>query len=113
MAFNIAFVGYDTRQSISFFRQLAEDNREQIRICQLAQGRIVLMDGTTIIRAQTTVEWLKGRRFDQIIVADDRRGMVQINQINLLCALEEACRHSIVPGEFRCIFYCTDEEVTT
>lgn len=99
---NIAFVGYNARLSQIHFRWFAEDNREQIRFCDLSRGRIELYDGTRIRCIQRHQD---GLRFDQIMVADDWRKEVLNKQHDLLCALESVCAHSIVPKEFRYIFY--------
>lgn len=106
MAYKIAFLGSDERATRYHFREFAEANRDQVRLCNLTYGIIALNDGTEIYRAHLTPEWVKGRRFDQIIIADDHRAPHDF--IAALAGLYCACAGSIVPEEFWEQFYDPD-----
>lgn len=113
MALKIAFLGYNERQTQQCFKQFAEDNREQVQGANWAQGYMVLKDGTEILRVPAAnPAWVKARRFDQIIVADDRRGIVMVERAYTLSELARSCRGSIIPVDFRYQFYNIDEEAT-
>lgn len=105
MAYRIAFLGNNSHATRLFFREFAEANREQIHLCDLANGRIVLKDGTEIWRAQATPDWVRGRRFDQVIIAGT---LFERNACNALVALECQAATSIVPEEFRNQWYDPD-----
>lgn len=113
MALKIAFLGYNERQTQQCFKQFAEDNSDQVQGANWAQGYVVLKDGTEILRVHADPAWVKGRRFDQIIVADDLRGNVMVERFYTLSELSRSCRGSIVPLEFRYQFYNIDEERPT
>ncbi len=111
MALKIAFLGYNEKQTRQFFKQFAEDNRDQVRGVNFAQGYMLLKDGTEILRVPAqNPAWINGRRFDQIIVADDLRVHVLFNRWDELAQLRRCCAGSIIPLEFRYQFYIIDEE---
>lgn len=56
-------------------------------------------------------EFLYCRRFDQTIVADDRRRDIAMRRYPELVALERCMANSIVPVHFRWQFYDLDAEV--
>lgn len=106
----LAFVGFNEEQTRAHFRQFAEDNAEQVHAANLEQGWIRLYDGTVILRvsAEEKVR-LWGVRFDQIILADDRRMMIWKERRHLLRLLNlAAARRSNVPQEFRFQVYDVD-----
>lgn len=106
----LAFVGYNTEQTRRYFRLFAQDNAEQIHSADLDRGRIRLYDGTEI-RMVTHTEQVRrdGVRFDQIILADDRRRAILRAQAQLLEFIDiYGCRYSEIPQEFRFQFYDLD-----
>lgn len=113
MALEIAFLGYNEEQTRQFFKQFAEDNRDQVNGYNFTHGLILLKDGTKIRRVSAAPEWITGRRFDQIIVADDLRQNIMFNRWDELNALDRCCTGSVVPEQFRYQFYITDEEAPT
>ena len=111
MPLKIAFLGYDERQTRAWFMQFAVDNREQVQGANWAQGYMRMKDGTEILRVPAAnPAWIKSRRFDQIIVADDWRKNAMLKRWDELDALERCCCGSIIPEEFRYQFYNIDEE---
>jgi hypothetical protein len=112
-ALQIAFLGYNELQTRKFFRQLAEANREQVRLCDLNQGRLVLIDGTEIHRVSAAPDWLQARRFDQVIVAGDNLLRVLYNRSAEMRQLSLCCQGSIVPIDYRYQYYDLDVEVST
>lgn len=108
MPLKIAFIGYSQRLTRQHFEEFAWDNREQIRRADYIKGRIELRDGTIIIRMDAHKVRRDGYRFDQIIVADDRRGYVYSARYDDIRWLVCTCSCSIVPQEFRMLFYDVD-----
>lgn len=105
MAYKIAFLAHTEKNARMFFRQFAEDNREQIHIYDGRLGLIVLKDGTEIWRAQANREWIVGRRFDQLIYVQYRGpSLFASEQANA------ACMQSIVPDDFRVMWYNPDAD---
>ena len=107
MSLKIAFIGYDEKQTRTYFREFAELNREQIRLCDLRQGCIVLLDGSEIYRV-TPGSRCYYMYLDQVIVADDRRRMCSINRRRDLAALSYNLMRSKVPPEFQWQYYDLD-----
>ena len=112
MSLRIAFVGYNEELTRNFFREMAELNREQIGIRNLQQGRIVLLDGTEILRVSPAVRYVSVP-FDQVIIADDRRKRCEIENRALFARLALNMAGSPVPPRFRWQYYDLDAEVDT
>lgn len=108
MALNIAFIGYDERQTRIYFEELAVVNADQVARFDRRQGRILLRDGTQITLVSPAPGFLPGHRFDQVIVADDRRRLVFIKRWPELAELERCTAQSPVPEEFRLLIYDLD-----
>lgn len=109
MSLRIAFVGYNDELTRIFFREMAEINKEQIGICNLRQGRIVLTDGTEILRVSPAVRYVSVR-FDQVIIADDRRKQCEIQNYALFARIAHNMSGSVVPPEFRWQYYDLDSK---
>lgn len=105
MAHKIAFLGRDERMTRFHFREFAEANRDQVRLCEFKYGIIALKDGTEIYRAKLAPDWTEGRRFDQVIVAGT---LDNENATATLEALLYSCRHSDSPEEYRVQWYDPD-----
>ena len=106
----IAFIGYNERLTRVFFEEFTWDNRDQIASADYVRGRVKLHDGTYIVRIDAGKAGRDGYRFDQIIVADDRRRNAYVNRRCELMWLEHQCACSLVPEEFRFQFYDVDAE---
>lgn len=104
----IAFIGYNERQTNARFIELAACNADQVKLTDWRRGRIVLFDGTEIIRVSSDPVFLHGRYFDQVIIADDRRLAILFRRGPELRALEMCCARSEVPEEFRWQFFDLD-----
>lgn len=108
----IAFIGFNAKHTHHALVQLAVDNADQVKSTDWRRGRIVLFDGTEIVAVPAADPvWLHGRRFDQIIIADDWRLMIMKHLREELRALGWCCQHSIVPEEYRLQIYDMDAEV--
>ena len=109
MPLKIAFIAWDRRNADNHLLQLAVDNADQVKRFERNRGRILLTDGTEIVSVHH-LPGLEGRRFDQYIIADDRRMHVVKFHGAALNELDYRCQGSIVPEEYRCQFYNVDEE---
>lgn len=105
----IAFIGYNEKQTNTYFREFAEVNADRVARFDQRAGRILLKDGTEITRVSSDPVFLKGRRFDQVIFADDCRFMGVYRRGPEVYALNMCCAGSVVPEEFRWQFYLLDE----
>lgn len=103
----IAFVGYDTRCTALALRQFSEDNAEQVACFDPYGMRMVLQDGTQIL-GMATRRIIHGLRIDQIIIADDARCRVWIQQADLFAYLIHIRGMSNVPEEFAVQWYNLD-----
>lgn len=112
MKYNIAFIGYNEEQTRLGLDSLVRDNADQVVFYDRRRGVVKLLDGTTIYRVQGFPEFLYGRRFDQAIVADDRRRLVYSVRWPVLHELDRCMAGSVVPEELRWCFYNLDAEVT-
>ena len=111
MAYNIAFIGYNEEQTRRYLEDLAVVNADQVRRVDRRNGCVILKDGTTITRVLPIPEFLHGRRFDQVIVADDRRLHILFRRGPELRELDRCMAGSVVPEHFRWQFYDLDAEV--
>lgn len=107
MSLRIAFIGYDEKQTRTYFREMAELNWKQISMRNLRLGYIVLLDGTEIIRVSPAVRHVNAH-FDQVIIADDRRKRCEIENRALFACLALNMSGSPVPPEFRWQHYDLD-----
>jgi hypothetical protein len=108
----IAFIGYDAKQTSRYFEQFAVDNVEQVRRFDRQRGYITLKDGTEIkSMAYIDTRAMDGRRFDQVIIADDRRLEILRRRCAELRVLDSCCSCSDVPAEYRYQHYDLDAEV--
>ena len=107
MGRSIAFVGYDARQTRMSFTRFALDNAAQLRTPWPRPYYVVLHDGTKIFAVTSPVD-LHGRRIDQIILADDSRGLILLKQAPLIARLLEAQGRSDIPAEFAIQWYDLD-----
>jgi hypothetical protein len=107
----IAFIGYNAELTNTYFRQFAADNAAQVAKYSRVSGRATLNDGTEIfaIPVPNPVA-LHGRRFDQVIIADDRRLQIVWARYAELRALDWYCQGSIIPEELRYQIYDIDAE---
>lgn len=110
MSLRIAFIGYNENLTRVYFREMAELNREQIGICDLSQGRIILKDGAEIIRISPDVRRIN-LPFDQVIIADDSRRNATVKNNSILFILAQRLLHSRVPPEYQWQYYDLDTEV--
>ena len=109
MGLKIVFLGWDRRQTDRYMRQMAKDNAEQVARYDRRSGRLALRDGTEIINAYT-IRSPKGQRFDQVILADDRRMEILEHHRLDIAELLARCMSSPIPLEYQLQIYDLDEE---
>ena len=107
MAPVLGFIGFNEKQTHLYFDQMAYANREQTEKFYRRDGLLVLTDGTKIYRIGSP-ESIRARRYDQIIVADDERGLILLQRASELHHLNERMAGSAIPEEFRWQFYNLD-----
>lgn len=108
----IAFMGYNDNLTRIAFIQFARDNAEEIveyrrTWCEYLR----LKDGTKIIKITPGRVYfgVDGYRFDQLILADDRRKEIysaRWREISLL--MQTAMNYSRVPEAYKILFYDLD-----
>lgn len=89
-----------------------EDNADQVDRYDRRQGHLKLTDGTEIINAYR-IGKIHGRRYDQVILADDRRREIMEHHRKDIAELLRRCQSSIIPEEFHLQFYDIDAEEDT
>lgn len=113
MAQNIAFMGYSDHLTGVYLDQLVRDNAEQVARYDPRRGLVTMKDGTRIIRIYSWRCREDGRRFDQVILADDRRMEILQHRRDDLAWLLHCCQTSASPEELRLQIYDIDEEAPT
>lgn len=110
---SLAFIGYNEEQTRRYFAEFAKVNADQVSHFDGRAGLIYLVDGTRIHRVSDNPSRLMGCRFDQLIVALDRRGVSAWPWLRgrLLDAVHERMSMSCVPDRFLTIVYDLDSEV--
>ena len=107
----IAFLAWDLKAADRYMEQLVADNADQVKR-YILRHTVILTDGTEICRVCTSDPvTLHGRRYDQVIIADDRRMEIMQRHRATLRALDWCCSGSIVPEEYRWQIYDLDAEV--
>lgn len=109
MQLNIAFIGYNTAQTYTYFQEFIACNIDQISRYNSTTGFIIFKDGTQIYRVSGHPESIKGRRFDQILVAKDRRTYVGDVQTEVRLRVYNRLT-SQVPEHLEIIIYDLDSE---
>lgn len=111
MAYNIAFIGYNEEQTRRYLEELVVINADQVRWFDRRNGCVILKDGTTITRVHPIPDFLRGRWFDQVIVADDYRLEIVPVRWPVFSELYRCLERSQVPEDFRWQFYDLDSKV--
>ncbi len=105
--FDIALMGYNSKLTKYGFRQFFENNREQVRAVYFESLIIILKDGTRL-KAITIVDErsLGGYRFDQLILFDDERWLIEFDRAEDIRIIKELTMQlSNVPEEFQILKY--------
>ena len=112
MALKLAFLGFNQEQTWRSFEELARENRgPRTRFYRVA-GLLILDDGTEIHRISSPYpDSLRGRRYDQVILADDRRMNLLGYRRAEIRELSRCMAGSPIPEEFRWIVYDLDWQV--
>ena len=106
---NIAFIGYNRKQTRYFFEELFVENSKDVKLISLSGGVMIFKDGT-VIRRIDSLQDCASQKFDQIIIADDSRMNVLVERQDEIAAVELTMLLSCVPEDFQRIFYNTDVE---
>lgn len=102
----IAFMGYNAELTDRFLHEFAEINAAEVSVYSRAKHAIVMRDGTRIWAIRGIEERsLHGWRFDQLIIADDSRKMIYEHCAKEIEILRRQTARSMVPPEFRELFY--------
>jgi hypothetical protein len=106
----IALLGYTSELSNYGLRQFADNNKEQIKqyIKNPWHHSLYLNDGTKIM-AITYGMRLRGRRFDQLILFDDKRFSIGTKDRNQHELINEIKTYNLaasnVPEEYQILYY--------
>lgn len=88
--------------------QFAENNKEDVEICNYRQSYIRLKDGTEIVGLyENRIDGLRGHRLNQLILFDDERWMIKWKRGDFIKRIIERyinC-YSCVPEEFQILEY--------
>lgn len=109
MPLRIAFIGYNFAQTWLYFDQMVYANMEPGSRYYRIAGVLYLPDGTEIHRIPTSYPPdLRRFRFDQVILADDRRMEILEARADFIDELRRCMACSPVPEEFRWPVYDLD-----
>lgn len=104
----LGFIGYNLRLTQDGLIKFAENNKEDIAICNHRQNYIRLKDGTEIFGLyENGVGDLKSRRLDQLILFDDNRWEIKWKRFEFIQRIIERYInvYSCVPEEFQILEY--------
>lgn len=104
----IAFMGYNAELTDRFLHEFAEINAAEVSVYSRGKRAIVMRDGTRIWAIwphEIEERSLHGWHFDQFIIADDSRKMIYDHCAKEIEILRVQTARSIVPPEFRELFY--------
>lgn len=104
----IGFVGYNSQLTQDGLMQFAENNKEDVEICNYRQSYIRLKDGTEIFGLyENRKDSLRCQRYDQLILFDDKRWMIKWDRHDFIREIVIRCMswYSCVPEEFQILEY--------
>lgn len=102
----IAMISYNRECLNIFFTGFIDDNQEQIDYINNNNKYIKLNDGTEIYGITSKEEYkYRGRRYDQILIADDKRLSTYIKQRELIKYIKDSVELSYIPYEYKIIEY--------
>lgn len=121
MALTLVFIGYNEEQTRRYFKEFIEINKDHVQDYPLTRNTatswvcptsVRMKDGTLIRRAPNSLTGMSGLRFDQVIVAADRRGTAGWTAHRQEMLWELGVRRSrwLVDDEFGFIYYDLDSE---
>jgi len=96
---NIAVVAFNYRLSCEALRILA-NNDEDAEPISIQKDNIIMSDKTKY-KAFSTYNHVRGHYIDQIIIVDDCRWEVLVQQYELIEDIKYRMTHSCVPKEFQ------------
>lgn len=100
----LGFIGYNSQLTQNGLMQFAENNEEDIEMCNYRQNYIRLKDGTEIFGLyENGVGNLRSRRLDQLILFDDNRWEIKWKRFEFIKRIIERCinGYSCVPEDFQ------------
>ncbi len=106
-ALNIGILGYNNKLSEYGFKQIIENNKEQVKKISKNKRIALLEDGTQLETILNTC-WhtLQGRRFDQLILFDDNRWLIYYYRDEDIYNIKKfTMMLSNVPEEFQILNY--------
>lgn len=104
----LGFIGYNSRLTQDGLIKFAENNKEDVEICNYRQSYIRLKDGTEIFGLyENSIGDLGSRRLDQLIIFDDNRWEIKWKRYDFIRRTIERCIswYSCVPEEFQILEY--------
>lgn len=104
----IGFIGYNSRLIKDGLIQFAENNKEDVEICNYRQSYICLKDVTEIFGLyENSIGDLRSRRLYQLIICDDNRWEIKWKRYDFIQRTIERCIswYSCVPEEFQILEY--------
>lgn len=106
--FDLALLGYTYELSRKGVRQIAENNKEQVEKFKnnRCDCELHLKDGTRIFAIGYGERWLRGYKFDQLILFDDNRWLIETDK-NEEIRMIKVCTMgaSDVPEEHQILYY--------
>jgi len=106
--FDLALLGYTYELSRKGVRQIAENNKEQVEKFKnnTYDCELHLKDGTRIFAIGYGERWLHGYKFDQLILFDDNRWLIETDK-NEEIRMIKVCTMgaSYVPEEHQILYY--------
>lgn len=104
--FDLAFLGYNAKLTKEGFGQFLRNNAEQISKADMKSLTALFKDGTRIKGLVLVDEMMRGYRFDQLILFDDDRWMIDyIKAAEIRWIQKLAMQQSNIPEEFQILKY--------
>ena len=94
----IGIIAYNSKCAKQALRIIRDSNEEQVKNCELRRGILVFADGTVF---RIISENDKGAKIDQLIVCDDYRWNVFLEQHDLIEMAKIRMMLSCVPDEYK------------
>lgn len=104
---HIGVLGYSYDLSIKQLREIVNNDMTS-KPKRITRNNIIMEDGTkfTVIPSSTDwINWIKGYKFDQLLLVDDNRWMIFNKHYDLIEYLKGRLSISFVPEEFKILKY--------
>lgn len=107
-------MGYNSEITKSMFKWFCENNKEEIKLCRNRGSDlfVIFKDGSEVIGITSSVNYMRGYKFDQLILCDDERWEIYWKRRSDINGLMDFTMNiTNVPEEYQILEYLYDKRI--